>query len=330
MTSDNIIRAYLALSFLCGIINIPPTLLHVVQGHSGPGAFGVWAVVLNLLAFVNGLLWRHDAVDRAPIFCDLSSHVSQVGPLGLLIGNCCIMRYLAKIMTPNTTVEDQSEKRRRAVFDYSISFGFPAVLAALSTIFQVARYQVNRYAGCSSASALVWPTFVLSVIWPPIFCGIACGYSFYVSYWLLQRHREIKKLVEFSHTPLNVSRFIRMGALSTTYFFISTPCAVYGTLETLAATGPFVPWFSWATVHNEDNNLSIIRQYPLYQYQLRDWLPIAAGLIVLMFFSFGAESQAFYKKLGLAALRIFTTRQKHMNKSFCISVDVARSHCFKT
>ncbi|KAI9626820.1 hypothetical protein H4Q26_017677 [Puccinia striiformis f. sp. tritici PST-130] len=302
MASEALINTYLSLSLLCGLLNIPPTILHLSQGHSGPASFGVWAIVLNILAFINGIIWRHDALDRAPVLCDISSKISEVGPLGLLIANCCIIRYLAMILTPDRCVEEPQQKRHRIMVDYTLSLGFPGLVAAASVVYQVGRYQINNLAGCSSASALVWPTFILSIVWPLVFCGISCCYSLYVLYCLVQRHRDIKKLVNCAGTPLNVSRFARMGALSVTYFCVATPCAVYGTLETIAATGPYVPWVSWSTVHNEDNKLSTVRQYPLYQYQLRDWLPIVAGLMVICFFSCGAESVSMYSKVGLACL----------------------------
>lgn len=320
MAPGALINTYLSLSLLCGLFNIPPTILHLSQSHSGPASFGVWAITLNMLAFINGVVWRNDALDRAPVFCDISSKISEVGPLGLLISNCCIIRYLASILAPNQSIEDPGQKRRRILFDYSLSLGFPGLIAASSVVYQVGRYQINNLAGCSSASALVWPTFILSIVWPLVFCGISCCYSLYVLYCLLQRHRDIKHLVSCTGSPLNVSRFNRMGALSVTYFCVATPCTIYGTLETIAATGPYVPWLSWSTVHNEDNKLTRVRQYPLYQYQLRDWLPIVAGLMIICFFSCGAESLSMYSKVSMACLSRLTALQEKIVRVFTLSV----------
>ncbi|KAI7933463.1 hypothetical protein MJO29_016841 [Puccinia striiformis f. sp. tritici] len=329
MASEALINTYLSLSLLCGLLNIPPTILHLSQGHSGPASFGVWAIVLNILAFINGIIWRHDALDRAPVLCDISSKISEVGPLGLLIANCCIIRYLAMILTPDRCVEEPQQKRHRIMVDYTLSLGFPGLVAAASVVYQVGRYQINNLAGCSSASALVWPTFILSIVWPLVFCGISCCYScacVYVLYCLVQRHRDIKKLVNCAGTPLNVSRFARMGALSVTYFCVATPCAVYGTLETIAATGPYVPWVSWSTVHNEDNKviipnflefLLLVRIVPLTKFS-RSIVDAIAYLIALdgspipivsipitrlVTYRCGLdESVSMYSKVGLACL----------------------------
>lgn len=73
-----------------------------------------------------------DAEDRAPVFCDISAKLTMVGPLGLLVANCCIIRYLARIVTPHILGEDHSTARIRMLTDYALSFGFPALIAVLS------------------------------------------------------------------------------------------------------------------------------------------------------------------------------------------------------
>lgn len=107
----------------------------------------------------------------------LGHQITMVGPLGLLISNYCIIRYLASVVTPNKMIESRESARRRMVSDYLASFGFPACVALVSVVFQVARYQVNNLVGCSSVSVLTWPTLFTYLIWSPILCGISCGYS---------------------------------------------------------------------------------------------------------------------------------------------------------
>ncbi|KAI7950538.1 hypothetical protein MJO29_009212 [Puccinia striiformis f. sp. tritici] len=325
MASSDFI-AYLVLSLLCALINIAPAVSHLVQGHSGPASFGIWVVILNLLGFVNGILWIDDAQDKAPIFCDVSAKASQhpeeittpsfqmksyksvanplhpqltmVGPLGLLIANCCIIRYLATIVTPNTLVEDNSAARVRIWTDYALSFGIPALISVLSVVFQVARYEVEALVGCSNVSVLAWPTMFLFIIWSPIMCGIACGYAIYVLYWLIRQHSELSQLIAKSRTPLNKSRFMRMCALAATYLCISAPYTIAGTVTILEDIGPFVPWRSWEYIHDADNKLSDVRQNASYQLNIRDWLSVTAGLTVFFFFSFANESIAVYIKLA--------------------------------
>ncbi|OAV87231.1 hypothetical protein PTTG_09751 [Puccinia triticina 1-1 BBBD Race 1] len=295
MTSDFI--AYLALSLLCALINIAPAVSHLIQGHSGPAAFGIWVVILNLLGFINGIVWMDDAQDKAPIFCDVSAKLTMVGPLGLLIANCCIIRYLARIVTPNT-LEDNSTARARIWTDYVLSFGIPAAIAVLSVVFQVARYEVEPLVGCSNVSVLSWPTIFIFIIWSPIMCGIACGYALYVLYWLIRQHSELSHLIARSRTPLNKSRFIRMCALAATYLCISAPYTIAGTVTILNDIGPFVPWKSWGYIHDVDNKLSDVRKNSAYQLNLRDWLSVTAGLTVFFFFSFANESIAVYVKVA--------------------------------
>ncbi|KAG0139804.1 hypothetical protein CROQUDRAFT_666007 [Cronartium quercuum f. sp. fusiforme G11] len=288
--------AWLVLSFLSSVINIAPTVSHLIQGHSGPASFGIWVVLVNLIDFVNALLWPEDAMDRAPIFCDISAKLTLVGPIGLLMSNCCIIRYLASIVGPNKTLQSRAATRRRIIMDYLLSFGFPAIIALASLVYQVARYEVYRLVGCSNVSALTWPAIFLSLIWPTILCGVSSGYAIYVLYWLIRQQRDLRKLVEKSRTPLNLSRFVRMCILATTYLCISAPYAIYGTVEALYDLGPYVPW-DWHKIHNADNEISYVRKNPLYQLKASDWLSIIAGLTLFFFFSFANESLALYLKL---------------------------------
>lgn len=318
MSSATVINIYLTLSIACALINIAPTFSHLVQGHSGPGAFGLWVVILNILGFVNGVVWRFDAVDRSPIFCDISTRIVMVGPVGLLMANLCIIRYLSIVISPNKIIDGKRDKKRRMILDYTLCIGFPTFLAGVAVIYQAGRYQINRLAGCNSISALVWPAFILQIIWPSIICGVSCGYSVYVMYWLVRRHRDLKQLVRNSNTPLNMSRFVRMGAFSATYFCVSAPFTAYGTLETIAATGPYVPWKSWASVHNSWNKLSDVRQNPLYKFGVSDWLAITAGLVLFVFFAFAGESCSFYRKIG-HSLRIHKFFRSEVHERACQS-----------
>lgn len=286
---------YLILSFLCAVVNIAPTVSHFIQGHSGPASFGIWVILLNACAFINGVLWKDDAMDRAPVFCDVAAKLNLVGPVGLLISNWCIIRYLAKILTANKSLECREASKKRVMRDYLLSFGIPAMIALASLIFQVARYQVDRLVGCSHVSALTWPTMFLFLIWPPIICGASCGYSAYVLYWLIRQHTHLRALVTTSRNPLNLHRFVRMCVLAATYLCISAPVAIFGTLATVLDIGPYLPWKSWYALHDEDNQLSRIRQNPLYQLEARDWVPITAGLVVFFLFAFANESLNVYK-----------------------------------
>lgn len=327
MTSPVFI-AYLSLSLMCALINIAPTVSHLVHGHSGPASFGIWVVILNLLGFINGVLWMDDAEDRAPVFCDISAKLTMVGPLGLLVANCCIIRYLARIVTPHILGEDHSTARIRMLTDYALSFGFPALIAVLSVVVQVARYEVEMLVGCSSVTVLAWPSIFIFIIWPPVMCGIACGYSFYVLYWLIRQHNEISRLVAKSCTPLNISRFVRMCALAATYLCISAPYTIAGTVTILKDIGPYVPWKSWEYIHNIDNKFSDVRINPSYQLNIRDWLSITAGLTVFFFFSFANESIVVYIKFArfLRLRRFFGTHGFWRARPSKVSESVPRSY----
>jgi pheromone a factor receptor len=139
-------------------------------------------------------VWYGDATDRAPIWCDISVKVClekcledsgisaslltararqmQVA-IGQQIGRVasvyCIARFLADIVSPRATAITRSDRRRRAIYDYSTSFGLPAIAMACHILYQPIRYQIIRGLGCTVPQTLCWPSLVMRQVWPPVF-----------------------------------------------------------------------------------------------------------------------------------------------------------------
>lgn len=55
------------------------------------------------------------------------------------------------------------------MYDYTVSFGVPAILMGCHVLYQPNRYLIVRGLGCSVPQTLCWPTLVFRLIWPPIF-----------------------------------------------------------------------------------------------------------------------------------------------------------------
>lgn len=89
----------------------------------------------------------------------------------------CIARFLADIVSPRATAITRRDRRQRAIFDYTISFGVPFATMACHIIYQPNRFSIVRNVGCSPTSLMSWPTLLLRTIWPPVFAIIAVLYS---------------------------------------------------------------------------------------------------------------------------------------------------------
>jgi pheromone a factor receptor len=79
------------------------------------------------------------------------------------------------------------ERHGRQIFDYILSFGFPALLMVLEIVYQPNRYGIVRGLGCGDAHVNTWPRLVLLTIWWPIFSAIGSFYAgekLFSTFWI--------------------------------------------------------------------------------------------------------------------------------------------------
>ena len=97
--------------------------------------------------------------------------------IGRVASVYCIARFLADIVSPRATAITRGDRRRRAIYDYSISFGLPAILMAGSVLYQPYRYRIVHGLGCTIPASLCWPVLAFRVIWSPVFAVGGMLYS---------------------------------------------------------------------------------------------------------------------------------------------------------
>nr|CRX79158.1 hypothetical protein [Leucosporidium scottii] len=65
------------LNGLLVLLNAGPLYWQFLQGNSGAISMGVWVMIANVNGFVNMITWYGDALNRAPIWCDVSVKASK-------------------------------------------------------------------------------------------------------------------------------------------------------------------------------------------------------------------------------------------------------------
>ncbi|BGP51503.1 a-factor receptor [Rhodotorula kratochvilovae] len=241
--------AYAVLSGLLVTLNIVPLYWQFFQGNSGPIAMGVWVVLANFIDFINAAVWYNDAVDRAPLWCDIRVKLSIGQGVGRLAAVFCIARFLADIVSPRATAITRQDRRRRAIHDYLLSFGVPGVIMACHVLYQPNRYSLSRGVGCTATQVMTWPTLVLRVIWPPLFAMGGTLYSAYTVYRLIRHRRNFGRVVAGAHSALTTARFMRLGAVSIAYLCVGVPLSVWSAVVNIQASGRYYD-YSWAYVHS--------------------------------------------------------------------------------
>lgn len=116
--------------------------------NAGCSLYGIWTGLICLIQFTNHAVWKSDAIDRAPIWCDIGKdrpstcplsniltlhklaaiRISFVGPIGILSAALVIARRVSIISTEVQAYPGAySPSRRRMVFtDLAIALSFPA------------------------------------------------------------------------------------------------------------------------------------------------------------------------------------------------------------
>lgn len=145
---------------------------------------------------VNSLIWRQDAIDRAPVWCDISAKVrcftrdrvasishQMRGQIIVAYEIAClcaafsIARFVARAVAPGMPQLSSNEIRRQNHIDLAICIGVPLLTMATHIVYQPNRYAISRTTGCAATYVVTWPTFVLWLIWPPLVAVVSAGYA---------------------------------------------------------------------------------------------------------------------------------------------------------
>ena len=103
--------------------------------------------------------------------------MSLGGPIGLLAANVCIVRFLARVVSPKATLITSRDQRNRAIVDYALCLGLPIFVMATHIVYQPVRYGIAKTLGCQVVGVITWPTFILWLIWSPLLALIAAIYG---------------------------------------------------------------------------------------------------------------------------------------------------------
>ncbi|KAL4252071.1 G-protein coupled receptor 4 family protein [Abortiporus biennis] len=84
----------ISLSFLSFTLVLVP-LPFMLQGWNVGGIlYVVWSAILCLNQFINMVVWRNDAINRSPVWCDISIRLSYIGSLGIISAGMVLARRI--------------------------------------------------------------------------------------------------------------------------------------------------------------------------------------------------------------------------------------------
>lgn len=313
MTYPN--QVYSAFAFLGFALCAIPLPWHLEAWNTGTCLYMVWTGLACLNLGINSVVWNNDAINRAPVWCDISTRFFIGSSVALPAASLCINRRLYHISTANTVTTTRAERRRAIMVDLAIGLGIPILEMILQYIPQGHRFNIFQEIGCYPFTYNTWVAYLLVSTWPTALGLVSISYCIRSIIAFNKRRAQFKELLS-RNSNLNSNRYWRLMCLAATEVLFTVPLGVWG-IYTNATAYPISPWISFADTHagfsRVDQTPSIIwRSNPRLEIPLEvtRWSPIVCALIFFGYFGFADEARKNYramygsvtKKLGISTV----------------------------
>ena len=92
-----------------------------------------WTGLACLNQFINSIVWNNNAINWAPVWCDISSKFIVGTAVAIPAASLCINRRLYHIASVKSVTVTKAEKRRQIMVDLAIGLGLPVMEMILRT-----------------------------------------------------------------------------------------------------------------------------------------------------------------------------------------------------
>lgn len=301
-----------ALSFVSFFLVSIPLYWHLEAWNVGCILYICWISLCSLLNGINAIIWRNDAIIRAPVWGDITMRIIYGEAHGIIAASLVINRRLYKIAS-TTSVSISRAQRRRAIYvDLAIGLGIPIVTIALLWFVQGHRYNIFEGIGPLSAIPNTYFQMVLGNGMNIVIGCISACYCIGTLRAFMRRRRQFSELLA-SNNNMNFNRYFRLMALATLELLGTIPFSIYFLVRDIQT--PVYEWRGLADLHW---GFSRIEQYPYLEWNsvpgnkigltLQQYLTIACGIVFFLFFGLAEEARTHYrlaftsvaKRLGLS------------------------------
>ncbi|KAG6836054.1 hypothetical protein H0H93_011912 [Arthromyces matolae] len=298
---------WITLSYLCFIFCAIPFSWHLEAWNSGTCLYMLWAGLANLNQAINATVWNGNAVNRAPVWCDISVRFILSLNFAIPCTSLCINRRLYLISSLRFVNFTKAEKRRAVLVDLVISIGIPIILMALEYIVQGHRFNIFGDVGCSPA-IFDTPVAIVLVSMPPIIIGLVSAvYSILTIRAFSKRRQEVKKFLSEAGGSINPHRYLRLMALAGIEACLTVPFAIWFLCEKSVILKVY-PWKSWADTHDDFSRVDLVpasiwraNGVTVRSIELNRLATCLCGIVFFTFFGFAEEALLHYR-LGVQFL----------------------------
>ncbi|KAI5828257.1 pheromone B alpha 1 receptor [Schizophyllum commune Tattone D] len=286
-------------AFLGFVLAILPLPWHLQAWNSGTCFFMMWTALGCLNQFINSVAWADDAINKAPVWCEISIRILMGASVGIPASSLCIIRRLYYIAKVRAVSKTRAEKMRAILVDALICVLFPLVYIALQYIVQGHRFNILENIGCYPAVTNTPVTYVVSYVWPVLLGLISATYGVMA---LLQFNKHRLQFSQFLHThsTLSASRYLRLMALALTEMMCTMPLGIF-VIVLNSKTENIQPWVSLAVTHY---GFGRVDQVPALVWrsqhlivvcnELTRWCAPVSAFIFFFYFGFAEEARRHY------------------------------------
>jgi pheromone a factor receptor len=306
MTASN--TAFTVFSGIGFIFSVVPLYWHLESWNVGTCMYMIWTALGCLVHFVAAIVWDGNAINWAPVWCDIASRI-QVG-LWVAWPACglCITRRLYYIATTTTVTTTRADKRREMIVDLSITLGIPLLQMLLELVVSGHRFNIYENYGCQPATWNTHLTYVLVLSWPLVISLISATYGFFTVRAFMKRRKQFRDFVS-STGMMTFNRYWRLVILATIDFALTIPTSVWAIVSSATIVG-VRPWVSWADTHWGYSRVfqfptEVLGQYMIVQLEIYRWSAVICAFTFFAFFGFADEAQKNYRLLASTVTKRF-------------------------
>ncbi|KAI0317110.1 pheromone A receptor-domain-containing protein [Amylostereum chailletii] len=275
-----------------------------------------WLFFSDFIQGVEAIIWSRDAKNRAPVWCDISSH------LGLAVGTAVpacslvITRRLCDISRLRAIDAPSKRERRVQLFlDLFIGIGIPIiVMGPLYYVVQANRFQVVEQIGCGNAIVLSGMSTVLIDAWPVISPPLSAILYCPRIVWTFYRHRREVDAFLRSNGSVDRVRYFRVLAVGCLDILFTLPTGALILLLDVAQgvkDGSYSFYSGWKTIHQDWAPVSIsaaewhVDLWFRFQLIFQEWLYLVLSILIFAIFGLTEEARATYRRWFWSAAGLF-------------------------
>ncbi|KAI6095666.1 pheromone A receptor-domain-containing protein [Pisolithus sp. B1] len=292
------------------IVVLMPLPWHLQAWNSGTCMYIVWTALACLFQFVNSVVWSNNALNVAPIWCDISTKLFIGASVGIPAAGLCISRRLYKIAVIKTVAVTREDKRRSVMVDLGITIGLPVMVMALHYVVQGHRFDILEDVGCWPSIYNTIPAYFLVFMWPTLLGCVSFVFSALNLRAFYKRRLEFSQLLT-SNSSMNVGQYVRLMALACIEMSSTIPISIIILCITNKAV-PIQPWISWDNTHYDFSRVVLYpavvwKSNPDYvaSVEMTRWLFPACGFLFFALFGFAAEARKHYRAAFVSVVKFF-------------------------